>query len=279
MRVIHDPAELAAREGGAFVPTMGALHEGHLALLRRARSLGRPLVVSIFVNPAQFGPGEDWQRYPRALEADLEAASAEDVDVAFVPDVETVYPPGQEVAVPALPEVATRPGLEDTHRPGHLAGVCQVVSRLLDLVKPSFCVFGETDYQQLLVVRELVRSHGDRWGRLRIVAHPTVREAGGLARSSRNAFLGPHERERARGLCEALRAARRASQRRADPPSVEEAMHAVLAEHRLGVDYAVIRDAETLEPAASFAEPTRALVAARVGDVRLIDNMAIDRRV
>ncbi len=278
MRVIHDPAELAAREGGAFVPTMGALHEGHLALLRRARSLGRPLVVSIFVNPAQFGPGEDWQRYPRALEADLEAAAAEDVDVAFVPDVETVYPPGQEVAVPALPEVATRPGLEDTHRPGHLAGVCQVVSRLLDLVKPSICVFGEKDYQQLLVVRELVRSHGDRWGRLRIVAHPTVREAGGLARSSRNAFLGPHEREQARGLCEALGAARRASQRRADPPSVEEAMHAVLAEHRLGVDYAVIRDAETLEPVASFAEPTRALVAARVGDVRLIDNMEIDRR-
>ena len=276
MRVIHDTAELAAREGGAFVPTMGALHEGHLALLRRARSLGRPLVVSIFVNPAQFGPGEDWQRYPRALEADLEAVSAEGVDVAFVPDVETVYPPGQEVAVPALPEMATRPGLEDAHRPGHFAGVCQVVSRLFDLVKPSVSVFGEKDYQQLLVVTALVRRHRDRWPGLRIVPHATVREAGGLARSSRNAYLGPQEREQARGLYEALRAARRASERGGDPPSVEEAMRAVLTEHRLGVDYGVVRDAETLEPVTSFARPSRGLVAARLGDVRLIDNMEIE---
>ena len=143
MRVTGDPAELATSAGGAFVPTLGGLHDGHLALMRRARELGRPLIISIFVNPTQFGPGDDYTRYPRTLEADLQTAKEVGVDVVFAPELETVYPPNQQTPVPSLPEVATEPALEDAHRPGHFAGVCQVVARLFDLVKPSVAVFGE----------------------------------------------------------------------------------------------------------------------------------------
>jgi pantoate--beta-alanine ligase len=273
MQVVCDPARLEASAGGAFVPTMGALHEGHLALMGRARALGRPLVISIFVNPTQFGPGEDWQRYPRALEADLEAASAAGVEVVFVPDVEMMYPPAQQVPVPALPPAATEPGLEDAHRPDHFAGVCQVVARLFDLVRPSVSVFGEKDYQQLLVITEMVHREGDRWPGLRIVGHPTVREADGLALSSRNRYLEPRQREQARGLSRALHAARDGPD---NPASAEKVMADVLAAHELKVDYAAVRDARTLEPIDAFDRPARALVAARLGDVRLIDNMAIE---
>jgi pantoate--beta-alanine ligase len=272
MHVVHDPAELVAHAGGAFVPTMGALHAGHLALLRRAGPLARPLIVSIFVNPTQFGPGEDWERYPRTLESDLAAAAGAGAEVAFAPDVDTMYPPGGGVPVPALPAVATEPKLEDAERPTHFAGVCQVVARLFDLVRPSVAVFGEKDYQQLLVITDLVRREGDRWGGLRIVGHPTVREADGLALSSRNRYLAPGERERALGLSRALQAAMAAGR---DPASAEQAMQAVLAEHALEVDYAVVRDARTLMPITTWDGPARALIAARLGAVRLIDNAAI----
>jgi pantoate--beta-alanine ligase len=264
---------LEAWGGGAFVPTMGALHEGHLALMRRAQPLARPLVISIFVNPTQFGPGEDWQRYPRTREADLEAAAQVGVEVVFAPDVETMYPPAGQVPVPALPPVATTPGLEDVHRPGHFAGVCQVVARLFDLVRPSVAVFGEKDYQQLLVIAEMVRREGDRWGDLSIVGHPTVREVDGLALSSRNRYLQADERDRALGLSRALHAARDAP---VSPASAEQLMAAVLASHNLKVDYAAVRDARTLEPIDAFNRPARALIAARLGNVRLIDNMGID---
>ena len=156
MHLVRHPADLTAASGGALVPTMGALHEGHLALMRRARALAQPVVISSFVNPAQFGPGEDYQRYPRTMEADLEAAEAAGVEVVFAPEVETMYPPEHRPLVGPLPDVATRPGLEDAHRPGHFAGVCQVVARLLDLVKPSVAIFGEKDYQQLLVMAAMV---------------------------------------------------------------------------------------------------------------------------
>jgi pantoate--beta-alanine ligase len=248
---------------------MGALHEGHLALMRRARALARPLVISIFVNPTQFGPGEDWQRYPRTRETDLETAARVGVEVVFAPDVDTMYPPAGSVPVPALPLVATTPGLEDAHRPGHFAGVCQVVARLFDLVRPSVAVFGEKDYQQLLVIEEIVRQEGDRWPNLQSVAHPTVREADGLALSSRNRYLRADERDRALGLSRALDAARDAP---VGPSSAEQLMAAVLASHALKVDYAAVRDARTLEPIDTFDRPARALIAARLGDVRLIDN-------
>ena len=156
MHLVRHPADLTAASGGALVPTMGALHEGHLALMRRARALAQPVVISIFVNPAQFGPGEDYQRYPRTMEADLEAAEAAGVEVVFAPEVETMYPPEHRPLVGPRPDVATRPGLEDAHRPGHFAGVCQVVARFLVLVKPLVAIFGEKDYQQLLVVAAMV---------------------------------------------------------------------------------------------------------------------------
>jgi pantoate--beta-alanine ligase len=241
MQVVYDPAELETWAGGALVPTMGALHEGHLALMRRARDFDAPLVISIFVNPTQFGPGEDWQRYPRTLEADLEAAANVGVEMAFAPDVDTMYPPDGRVPVPTLPAVATRPGLEDAHRPGHFAGVCQVVARLFDLMKPSVSVFGEKDYQQLLVIAEMVRQEGERWGELNIVGHQTVRETDGLALSSRNRYLEPAQRDRSLGLFRALRAACDAHAEGSSPESAEQAMAEPLARHALDVDYAAVR--------------------------------------
>jgi pantoate--beta-alanine ligase len=254
---------------------MGALHAGHLALMRRARELARPLVISIFVNPTQFGAGEDWQRYPRTLDADLDAASDVGVEMAFAPDVDTMYPPDGQVTVPALPPVATSPGLEDAHRPGHFAGVCQVVARLFDLVRPSVSVFGEKDYQQLLVITEMVRQEGERWEDLRVVGHPTQREDDGLAISSRNRYLDPEQRDQAQGISRALQAACDAQTEGNNPASAERVMEQVLIRHGLDVGYAAVRDARTLGPIDAFDRPARALIAVRLGDVRLIDNTAV----
>ncbi len=275
MRVVHNPADLGAVIGGVLVPTMGSLHEGHLAMVGRARPLAAPLVVSIFVNPTQFGHGDDWKRYPRTLETDVAAAAGAGADVVFAPDVQTMYPPHTEIPVPPLPPVATRPGLEDAHRPDHFAGVCQVVARLFDLVRPSVAVFGEKDYQQLLVITDMVASEGDRWPGLRIESHETVREDDGLALSSRNAFLEAGQRDQARGLTRALTSAQQAARRGSLPAAMESDMHAILAEHRLVIDYAVVRDARTLE-APDRSRPARVLVAARLGDVRLIDNTRLE---
>ena len=272
IRVVAEPRELAAFAGGAFVPTMGALHEGHLALVRRAGPLGRPLVVSIFVNPTQFGPGEDWQRYPRVIESDLEAAAVSGADVVFAPSVDTMYPPGEAIAVPELPAVGAAPGLEDAHRPAHFAGVCQVVARLFDLVRPSVAVFGEKDYQQLLVVTEMARRD---YPGVEIVAYPTVREPDGLALSSRNAYLDAGQREQALSLHRALGAALGVRSDGGTPGQAEEAMAGILEHFGVAVDYAVVRDAVTLMPIDAFERPARALAAGRVGDVRLIDNEAL----
>jgi pantoate--beta-alanine ligase len=270
--IIRAPAQVEPFRGGTFVPTMGALHKGHLALVRHAAALGRPVVVSVFVNPTQFGPGEDFDRYPRNLETDAALAEAAGADVVFAPDAEAVYPSAAPVPVPRLPEVATRPGLEDARRPNHFAGVCQVVARLFDLVRPRRAVFGEKDYQQLLVIEALVLAERPRWGDLAIARHATVRDEDGLALSSRNAFLGAAQRARALALVRALRAAQLAPDARA----AEESMRHVIAAHGLDLDYAVVRDAGTLMPVESFGtRPARALVAARLGQVRLIDNMAM----
>ena len=275
MQVIHSRSDLEKASGGALVPTMGALHKGHEALIRRAKPLTRPLIVSIFVNPTQFGPGDDWQRYPRTLDADLAVAESAGADIVFAPDAEAMYPPDDAVPVPTLPAVATTPGLEDAHRPAHFSGVCQVVARLFDLLQPSAAVFGEKDYQQLLVVTELVRAEGDRWPGLQIVAHPTIRDADGLAMSSRNALLGSEVRNDALGLYRALESARRAAANGADPGTTERDLYTALGAHGLDIDYAVVRDARTLlQP--TPGKPTRALVAARVSGVRLIDNMALE---
>lgn len=256
---------------GAFVPTMGALHEGHLSLVRLAVSTGRPVVVSIFVNPTQFGPGEDFDRYPRRLEDDAAAVTEAGATIVYAPDREAVYPNDEEIVAPPLPEVATTPRLEDACRPGHLEGVCQVVARLFDLVRPAVAVFGEKDYQQLLTIEAMVEADRNRWGDLAIVGAPTVRERDGLARSSRNEYLDPADRRRARGLFCALQCAHAAQH----PASAEAIMMETLERHELRVDYAVIRDAETLLSVSDFTRPTRGLIAAHLGNVRLIDNMSM----
>lgn len=271
MKTVHRIDDRSGIEGGSFVPTMGALHAGHLALIRRARALGRPVVVSIFVNPAQFAEGEDVERYPRRLEADREAAAGAGADVVFAPDVETVYPRGARVPGPTLPAVATEPRLEDACRPGHFAGVCRVVARLFDLVRPRWAVFGEKDYQQLLVVRAMVEAGGERWPGLEIDAHPTLRERDGLAESSRNASLDVEPRARAVGLFRALEAARAAP----GPGAAADLMVTTLEAHGLSIDYAVVRDAATLMPIDEYRRPSRALIAAHSGGVRLIDNMPL----
>lgn len=263
---------MAAFQGGVFVPTMGALHAGHQALIWRAASLGRPVVVSIFVNPAQFGPKEDFGRYPRTLEADCAKAGEAGAYVVFAPAVETIYPPGIELDVPPLPQVATRAGLEDVHRPGHLAGVVKVVARLFDLARPRFALFGEKDYQQLLTVESMVREQAStgRWGDLEIVRHPTARERDGLAMSSRNTYLTPEQRKQALALWQAMSEAKQ----EATPAQAELVMRTILEERGFEIDYAVVRDALALMPVPSFDRPTRMLIAARLENIRLIDNMA-----
>ena len=171
-----------------------------------------------------------------------------------------------------MPDVATQPGLEDAHRPGHLAGVCQVVARLFDLIMPAIAVFGEKDYQQLLTIAAMVEASRRRWDDLQIIGNPTVREPDGLALSTRNEYLNTEQREQALGLSRSLKEACTAS----DPHGAEESMQRALGDHKLDVQYAVIRDAQTLMPIETFDRPARALIAASLGDVRLIDNASIE---
>lgn len=280
MRVVHDAADLVATYGCVVVPTMGALHAGHGALISRARRVaaeagGGPVVVTVFVNPTQFGDASDLARYPRTLGEDVILSHRAGADVVFAPPVGVVYPAGAPVPAPALPAVADGPGLEDARRPGHFAGVCQVVRRLFELVRPSAAVFGEKDWQQLQVIRAMTAEQGLG---VRIVDAPTVREAGDLAMSSRNRFLSASDRRRGLAISASLRAAG------VEPTAAgaEAAMRRVLEAAGIVPDYAVVRDAETLLPVATRAaesshlpaRPCRALVAARVGPVRLIDNAA-----
>jgi pantoate--beta-alanine ligase len=279
METVATAAELRARlapwrargERVGFVPTMGALHAGHLALVRRARELAGRVVASVFVNPTQFGPGEDFARYPRDPAGDAALLAEAGCDLLFLPAVETVYPPGDATAVvvagPAL-------GLEGDHRPGHFRGVATVVARLFNLVGADLAVFGEKDAQQLAVVRRLV---ADLHFPVEIVAHPTAREPDGLALSSRNAFLDPEERRAATVLSRALAAGREAiaaGERRAE--AVRAAMRAVLAaEPRARVDYAEVVDAETFRPVDVVAGPVVLPLAVRIGATRLIDNVQL----
>ncbi len=275
MDVLRSEDEARRIHGGVVVPTMGALHAGHRTLIDhgvRAAGGALPVVVTIFVNPTQFNESTDFERYPRDLDADLAVAREAGATAAFVPDVATVYPPDLEVPVPELPPVATEPGLEDRHRPGHFAGVAQVVARLFDLLRPRAAVFGEKDWQQLLLVStmvERVRAESpERWPRLEILPGPTVREDDGLALSSRNRLLDDDARRAARGIPRALQLAHSAQH----PATAEELMRETLEAHDLEVEYAVVRDAATLRPIGDFRRPARGLVAARAGGVRLIDN-------
>lgn len=251
-----------------LVPTMGALHDGHLALIRAARRVaGSVVVVSIFVNPSQFGAGEDLETYPSALDSDLELLADEGVEVVFTPSESSMYPDGFRTAVHPGPLGAE---LEGVARPGHFAGVLTVVLKLLQIVGPDRAFFGEKDYQQLVLIRQMV---SDLNVDTRIVAVPTVREPDGLAMSSRNRRLRPDEREQAGALSAALLAGKYAASGGA--AATLDAARAVLDEvPALGVDYLQLRG-PWLEPDARSG-PARLLVAARLGDTRLIDNIAVE---
>ena len=234
------------------------------------------MVVTVFVNPTQFAPHEDFSRYPRTLPQDTSIAAAAGADWVFAPDRDALYPHGQQHARTEadawpLPAVATTPGLEDVCRPGHFGGVCQVVARLFDLTRPADAVFGEKDWQQWRVLDGMVERSARRWGDLTLASAPTVREDDGLAMSSRNRYLKPEQRDRALGLVRALQMAASAQH----PATAERLMRETLLAHGLEIDYAVVRDAATLAPVSGFERPTRALIAARLDGVRLIDNMAM----
>ena len=270
--IVESPDGLSAVTGGTFVPTMGALHEGHLSLIRLARTFGRPVITSIFVNPTQFGPGEDFDRYPRTMNTDVELATEAGTDVIYAPSAATVYPDGVDHDAPVpLPAVATDPGLEDAGRPHFFAGVCDVVGRLFEQVRPRAAIFGEKDWQQLQVIRAMV-ADDPRFDDIEILPGPIVRDPDGVAMSSRNAYIPEDARPRARGLVAALEAIRGIG----NPADAETSMRMVLKAHSLDIEYAVIRDAETLRPPSTPDRPGRAIITARLdfegGSVRLLDN-------
>jgi pantoate--beta-alanine ligase len=253
----------------AFVPTMGALHDGHLSLVRVGRARADIVVLSIFVNPLQFGPGEDLQRYPRDEEGDTRLATEAGVDICFLPSVDEMYPEGRSTTVSVGDLGAT---LEGADRPGHFDGVATVVAKLFNIVAPDVAVFGQKDAQQVAVIRQMVR---DLSFDIEIVVAPTIRESDGLALSSRNAYLSQTDRDRATALHRALLEGERALEREG-PEIAEKRMWEVLINEDLEPSYAKAVDPVTLGPPDPEG-PVLLLIAARVGATRLIDNLLVDR--
>lgn len=267
----------AAGERIGFVPTMGALHVGHLSLVRLARERGAPapqntrVVASVFVNPAQFGPGEDFTRYPRQPEKDAALLEEAGCDLLFLPDVATIYPPGNATFVDPA---GAAEGLEGACRPGHFRGVATVVCALFNLVRADVAVFGEKDAQQLAVIRQMVR---DLHLPVEIVPGPTLREVDGLAMSSRNAYLSPEERRAATVLHRSLRAAEAAvGQGERRGCAVRQRMREVLdAEPLARVEYAEVVDAKSFQPVETLKGLLVLPLAVRIGGTRLIDNIRL----
>jgi pantoate--beta-alanine ligase len=259
----------AAGERIVLVPTMGALHAGHLALLAEARRIGRRTVASIFVNPTQFGPNEDFSRYPRDLEADLALLGQADADAAWTPEVDTMYPPGfaTRIEVAGLSE-----GLCGPFRPGHFAGVATVVTKLLNQVRPDVALFGEKDFQQLRVIQQAV---ADLDLAVEIRGVPTLRETDGLAMSSRNRYLSPEERAIAPKLHAVLSEIAAASRNGTPVAGRIAAGRAALEVAGFRVQYLAVCDARTLAPVERVDGPARVLAAAFLGRTRLIDNLAV----
>jgi pantoate--beta-alanine ligase len=278
--LIHDLAALRARlagwraagEGIAFVPTMGNLHAGHVSLLALARQHMRRVVVSSFVNPTQFAAGEDFGRYPRTPDADLTLLREAGCDLLWAPALDTMYPFGVDAAVqmhvPGVSDV-----LEGAHRPGHFDGVATVVARLLTQVQPQVVIFGRKDYQQLVVVRRMV---ADLAMSVEIVAGAIVRDADGLALSSRNQYLSLQERAQAPQIQQALLGMRDAAQAGQVRGMIEQAARAQLEAAGFVVDYMALRRPDLTEPADGEHGPRVALAAARLGRTRLIDNLEFD---
>jgi pantoate--beta-alanine ligase len=256
----------------AFVPTMGALHEGHLALVRRGRELADEVWASVFVNPAQFAPSEDFASYPRDLERDRALLEGQGATLLFAPSASEIYPRPPATVVD-LPELTA--GLCGLHRPGHFRGVALVVAKLLNIVQPHVAVFGAKDWQQAMVVRRMVE---DLNMPVHVDVHPTVREEDGLARSSRNVYLSPEERRTATVLARALEAAAHALR---DGERRGPALEAILAAEvtrapAARLQYAAVVDPATLQPLATAEGPTLLAVAVHVGSTRLIDNLLVE---
>jgi pantoate--beta-alanine ligase len=256
----------------AFVPTMGFLHEGHLSLIREGRKRADSLVVSIFVNPTQFGPTEDLKTYPRNFSKDLELTRQEGVDVVFAPSDKELYPKGFQtfVKLESLPE-----HLCGISRPHFFRGVATVVTKLFNIVKPHTAIFGQKDFQQLIIIRRMV---ADLNFRIEIVGCPTVREADGLAMSSRNSYLSPEQRLHARCLYEALENAQVLLNRGIDDAGrlVKDASERILSHPQTGIDYITICDPETLEDITTVSRPALMALAVMIGKTRLIDNKILD---
>ena len=266
-------AVAALKRGGrvALVPTMGALHDGHIALVEEARHHAAHIVVSIFVNPRQFGANEDLDSYPRREAKDAQMLLAAGVDILWAPTVEVMYPHGYATNI-SLSGVTE--GLDGAARPGHFDGVATVVTKLFNQVQPDIALFGEKDYQQLAVIRRMVR---DLDLPVEIMGVPTQRAADGLALSSRNAYLSDEERHNALALPRALGEAARQMEKGATVDAAIAKAIAMLAAHGFDpIDYVSLCDAETLEPMAVLDRPARLLGAARLGRTRLIDNIAVN---
>ena len=266
-------AVAAARRDGkriAFVPTMGALHAGHTSLIEAARESADYVVVSIFVNPTQFGPNEDFSRYPRTIEADLTACRNAGANVVFLPSESEVYPPGSTTFVEVGGLSNT---LEGAIRPGHFRGVATVVLKLFNMVGPDVAVFGAKDFQQQLLIRRMV---ADLDVPVEIATRPTIREADGLAMSSRNRYLNESDRRKATALSAALfEAARQLRARNSDVAGIKSEMRRTLEAAGLVVDYATVCDPQTLDELGAVQPHLVLLVAARLGAVRLIDNLEV----
>jgi pantoate--beta-alanine ligase len=273
MKLIHTAADLRAalrhQTGTAFVPTMGNLHAGHASLVELAKQHGQPVVASIFVNPLQFGAGEDFERYPRTLDADCDKLAAAGCDIVFAPDASQIYPTPQTFTVQPPAELAD--DLCGAFRPGHFSGVATVVLKLFNLVQPQTAVFGRKDFQQLCVIRELIQQFNLP---VKVIAGATLREPDGLAMSSRNGYLNAAERIQAPGLYRELAAIAEAL----NSGERDNAMLAAAAKKRLkmagwNVDYIEVRDADTLRPTTSGTHRFVVLGAAWMGKTRLIDNL------
>jgi len=276
LRVVHRIAEMRALreelpEPVGFVPTMGALHEGHLALVRRARSENESVIVSIFVNPTQFGPQEDFATYPRDFQRDLNLLRAEGVDVVFAPEAEEMYPPGFStwVEVEGLTE-----RLEGAFRPGHFRGVATVVAKLFNITSPTRAYFGQKDAQQALVLKRMV---ADLNFGLELIVVPTVREPDGLAMSSRNVYLTPEERRSATILWRALSEAKKLwEEGERDAERLRRQMRELIqSEPRAQLEYVSVADAESLEELSEIDRPALVSLAVRLGRARLIDNITL----
>lgn len=270
-------ASVAALRGNrrtiALVPTMGALHDGHISLVRFAHRRADRVAASIFVNPAQFGPQEDFGRYPRTWKADIAALAAEKVDLVYAPAVEEIYP--ADFATKIIPDGPAHAGLEDKFRPHFFSGVATVVAKLLIESMPDIAIFGEKDYQQLLVIRRMAR---DLDLPVKILGCAIVREKDGLALSSRNVYLSPAEREAAPALYRALKRSTAAIAKGERIADVLLQGKTAIEQAGFVVDYFEARNAETLAPVRSLADgPIRMLVAAKLGNTRLIDNMAVQK--